>query len=408
MAKREKRRSAQSRRWQLPALVAMVAAVGLWWWLRPGAAPVLPAPAEPVREALPRAAPDFPGRFIPNDHSGKPKASLPDVPVDKAEFNRRKAELTAQALKDVQTWMKYPLWSSLLTENMQYKKPEPFHTMSKGPEDDEPSVELWPEKLNYGVGEPIRIFATFRNHGVTRPDHLNAHTMGGHRPRPEIPLDFQDQGDGTLVATLNIADEMARRNRGEWGVIVESFVAGQRRGPTTQFFIMATDAKVTGPYRVALEDGSLAVYVGVTGSAPSRQHLKGELWGGKGEAISYAWVRDDHVHVGLNTMKLVFYGKVIRDSGIDGPYEIRNLLLTTFDDNNDRIENPAVDPQLRTDAYGHTAFTDKSINGDNAMLKEKQQILAEELENAKKGLYDPYDPIPARPSRVSKDSPLPQ
>jgi hypothetical protein len=119
-------------------------------------------------------------------------------------------------------------------------------------------------------------------------------------------------------------------------------------------------------------------------------------------------VRDDNVHVGLNTMKLVFYGKAIRDSGINGPYRIKNLLLTTFEDNNDRLENPAVDPGLTTDAYAHTVFTDTPINGNNETLLDKKKILTEELDQARAGLYDPNDPIPPRSTNARKDVPPPQ
>jgi hypothetical protein len=364
------------------------------------------APAAVV-EAPP---PPFPGKFIPNPQYSQPHApQFPAAPSDKKAFNERKAAMTEEALKSLQDRIRYPLWSGRLTDNMQYKPPVPSHNLLKGGGDVEPSVDLWPEKLYYSLNEPIHLFAVCRDqNGVTHPDRLDAKTVSGTRQRPELPLDFQDRGDGTLVATLQIPPETARRNRGEWGVQVDAWIGGERRSPTNHFFLMATDARVTGPYRVDLENGNLVAYVGIDASAPSRQHLKGELWGPHGEAISYAWVRNDATPVGPSTMKLTFYGKVIHDSGVDGPYEIKNLLLTTFEDNNDRLENPAVSPGLLTPPWSHGQFTDVPINGDNAMLKEKQQILSEELAQAKAGLYDPNDPLPPRPTTVDKHAPPPQ
>jgi hypothetical protein len=294
---------------------------------------------------------------------------------------------------------------------MRYKKPEPSHTEMKGPGDVYPSAEVWPEKLYYwDLKDPIHILAAFKgkNGEPIHPDSIHASIISGSRPRPPMNLEFSDRGDGIMMATVNLDAETARRNRGEWGVYVDAYIEGERRGPTAPFYLMLTDAKVSGPYRVEIENGSLVAYVGVQGTVPSRQHLKGELWGPHGEPISYAWVRNDATPVGPSTMKLTFYGKVIRDSGIDGPYEVKNLLLTTFDDNNDRIENVAVSPGLTSPAWSHTQFTDVPINGNNEVLNEKKKILGEELEQARAGLYDPNDPLPARPTAANKDAPSPQ
>ena len=82
--------------------------------------------------------------------------------------------------------------------------------------------------------------------------------------------------------------------------------------------------------------------------------------------------------------------------------------MTTFEDNNDRLENPAVDVDLASEAWSHSSFTDVSINADNETLLEKQKILAEEVAQAKAGQYDPNHPIPPREPVASKDVPPPQ
>ncbi|HEX8952144.1 MAG TPA: hypothetical protein VF945_09890 [Polyangia bacterium] len=405
MKKRPPPRRPRSPRRALGAIVVVVGALLLVLLLRPRAAPP-PSPVPEVREPAPRSAgtPAF-AQYTP---PSAPRKLFPET-VDKAEFNRRKAAVAEQALKDVQTWIKYPLWSAPLTENMRYHKPEPAHTRAAGPGDQEPSVELWPERLNYGLNEPIRILAVAHGKGgLTTLESVTARTVGGVRTRPEYPLEFTDRGDGVYVANLTVPEGIGMRNRGDWGVMLDCVVEGEHRVAHTQFNLMATDARVTGPYRMTVENGSLVAYVGITAERPSRQHLKGELWGPKGEPISYAWVRNDETPSGTSTMKLVFYGKVIRDSGVDGPYHLRNLLLTTFEDNNDRIVNPAVDVDLASEPWPHTMFTDVSINATNETLLEKQQILAQELAQARAGQYDPNQPIPPHEPVASKDVPPPQ
>lgn len=386
-------------------------ALAVAWWLSRSPAPPPTAPTVAAPEEHPKAQP-FPGHYFPNPQQSQPHPSpFPSGPEDKAAFNQRKAEMTKEALKFVDARLRYPLWSGPLTDNMQYKKPDPFHTVEKGPSGADPTVELWPEKLYYhSASEPVRIFAAFTDDGhPVKPDSIKANTVSGTRPRPEIPLDFADRGDGVMVATVPFGDEVVRRNRGEWGVSLDAYVRGEHRHPHTQFFLMINDAKVTGPYRVAVENGSLAVYVGINATASSGTGLKGELWGPEDQPIAYAQERNDHPPLGPSSIKLVFYGKAIRDSGVDGPYRIKNLVLYTNDDNFDHFEADAVDPNLVTDALSHTQFTDVPINGGNEALLEKQKILNEELKQAQAGLYDPNDPVPPRPTTVDKHkSPPPQ
>jgi hypothetical protein len=359
----------------------------------------LPARAPPV--AYDDAAPEEPG----------PRTDPP--PNDRVAFNARKAEMTRRALHDVQQRIDYPLWSSPLTENLEYKPPYAAHTMMRGPGGGFPSLEIYPEKLNYGSGETVRIIAAAHGeNGLIGFDALTGRTMGPpDKPRPDIALEWSQQPDGTFAAALDIPADVAGKNRGEWDVEVDSQINGEHRIGHTQFYEMITDATITGPNRVALEDGSLSVYVTITSTASNRQHLIAELWGPRDEKIAYAWVRTETgpAPVGRSEMKLVFYGKTIRDSGVDGPYQVRNMVLTTvMPDTNDRIANPVVDPGPVTPALLHTQFTDVPINGDNAMLADKQRILEQELQKAEANGYDPTQREDTPAQKADKHGPQPQ
>lgn len=355
-------------------------------------AAIAPRPAEVAAAIAPAAAP----------------AGTAPALGDRKVFNARKAAMTRDALVSVNDWINYPLWSARLTENMQYKQPVPFHTEATGPDGAAPKLELYPDKLDYAPGEPVRIVAVAHGAaGIVEFDALTGKTIGGVRTRPTVDLAWEPQPDHTFVATLAIPEDTAQKNRGDWGVMVDCEIEGEHRVATTQFREMGTDAKITGPYRVAVEEGSLSVYVTVQATAPSRQHLRGELWSTRGAPVAYAWVRNDETKVGASEMKLVFYGKTIRDSGQDGPYRIENLLLTTFDDNDDRLENPALDPDLETPAYARTMFTDTPVNADNTVLNEKKKVLEGELAKAESDGYDPkhYEAPPS--PRASKAEPPP-
>jgi hypothetical protein len=108
-------------------------------------------------------------------------------------------------------------------------------------------------------------------------------------------------------------------------------------------------------------------------------------------------------------MRVVFYGKVIRDSGVDGPYRIKNLVLSTFDSRMDRIDNPPVDPELVTPPWKHATFTDVPINGSNDMLNDKRATLEQELWKAQNNRFDPNQPDQPPPaSDRIKSGPDPQ
>jgi hypothetical protein len=331
--------------------------------------------------------------------------------MDRTSFNKRKAAMLQQALDDTNHWIKYPLWSSPLTENMRYKAPVPFHGDHPGPGGVPPTLEFWTDKVNYAPGEPVKVFAQAhgKNGGNTRFDALTGHTFGAFKPRPDVSLDFAEGPDLTYVATLTVPADVARKERGQWDINIDCQIDGEHRVGHNQVYFMATDATVTGPYRVVLENGSLSVYVTINATAASLQHLKGELWTTKGDPVAYAWVRNDHTPVGASEMKLVFYGKTIRDSGVDGPYRIKNFVLTTYDAEFTGYANDPVDPSLVTPAYPRTSFTDVPINGDNAALNEKKGVLEGELKKAHGNGYDPNHPDPpGPPSKLPKDSPPPQ
>ena len=236
------RRVARARRRTVAVVVAVAAVLLAVFFLRPRAQPQASIPE--VRDPAPRSA--APPEFAHYTPPSQPRKIFDHA--DNADFNRRKAEVAAQALKDVQTWIKYPLWSAPLTENMRYHKPEPAHTRAAGPGDSEPSIELWPERLNYGLNEPIRIMAIAHGkNGPTTLDSVTARTVSGLRTRPEYPLSFVDRGDGVLVANLTVPEGIAMVNRGDWGVMLDCVIEGEHRVAHTQFNIMATDARVTGP-----------------------------------------------------------------------------------------------------------------------------------------------------------------
>ena len=163
-------------------------------------------------------------------------ASMPAEPgetppaMDRVSFNQRKAAMTEAAIKDVVTWLNYPLWSQPLTENMQYKPRAPFHSEHGGPGGAFPVLEFFTDKTEYAPGEPVQVFAIARDEkGKTFFDGITAKTMGQQKPRPEILVEPSESGDKLYKATVQIPAEIGRKERGEWGLSVDCVIAGEHR-----------------------------------------------------------------------------------------------------------------------------------------------------------------------------------
>ena len=121
--------------------------------------------------------------------------------ADNADFTGARRRSRA-ALKDVQTWIKCPLSSAPLTENMRYHRPEPAHTRAAARAT--PSEHrAGPERLDYGLNSRS---ASWPSRTAERPTTLDRspRPVSGLRTRPEYPLLFVDRGDGVLVADLSV------------------------------------------------------------------------------------------------------------------------------------------------------------------------------------------------------------
>lgn len=304
----------------------------------------------------------------------------------------------------------YPLWTQPLDPANVYQPPRPYRGIGRG----EAGAELvvWPAKSDFDPGEPVLVFAqATRGTQPLQPGGVHGETEG-YRGRPRSSFDLHDDGKygderaGDGIFTGRIAVPAGREGIGEWAFQVSGEIDGYAITVASAFQIAAVDAAILGNYRVAKEDGSLALYVDLDVFQPSFEHLRAELWAGE-TPIAEAW-HAETVGAGRTTYRMVFYGKVIRDLGTDGPYTIRHLVLTT-DSSAGRFAAPAVDPVITTASFRVDEFTDAARNADNALLQEQLRLAREQLAEAERGDLDPENPPPLRTTSLDKDStPIPE
>jgi hypothetical protein len=130
---------------------------------------------------------------------------------------------------------------------------------------------------------------------------------------------------------------------------------GKRRYMTTMQYSREPDAQLSGTYTDALQNGSLVITAGVTATVAGQYRVVGTLYGGS-NAIAFA-SQSTRLEVGDGTVPLLFFGKILHDRGIDGPYELRYAMLFERE-GPDEVAGDTVDPAYTTHAYSAKSFSD--------------------------------------------------
>jgi hypothetical protein len=114
-------------------------------------------------------------------------------------------------------------------------------------------------------------------------------------------------------------------------VLIEGSVEGPGKGtlviPSTLVYSRGPRAKLTGQWRDFIRHGHLDLEAEVEVEEAGKFTLQAQILGPNLQPI--AWVRQtDELPAGRGTITLEVFGKVLHDAGIDGPYRVRQVLLT--------------------------------------------------------------------------------
>lgn len=171
----------------------------------------------------------------------------------------------------------------------------------------------------------------------TAPISILNHTMylykewdGGQVPTHSA--DFNDDGrDGDENAKDNVITFRWRPMKNDWGqMILEiNFTYGKEKKKaklSANFFSSPNKpAEIANTFRESVVDGSLVVHSNVIVYKAGNYHLEANLKeAAEGNYISYA-VFDGPLKQGTNEVDFLFYGKILRDKGYDGPYLVTDV-----------------------------------------------------------------------------------
>lgn len=266
-------------------------------------------------------------------------------------------------------------------------------------------VTLWCNRAPDGSFVPIQITDVF----------LEKHTPSGNQRQPTPNLNDKGQ-DGDVKAGDNVHTMTWKPGQSDWGemdLTIKLKVPEEKENReyelSTGFFSSPRlIAEYTGQIRDKIVDGSLVVSAEINVMVPGYYELAANLFNTEEEPVGITRMKVD-LKGGKQWVDFLFFGKIIRDRGISGPYvltalrgERKNLPLLPTElagkspQEAERIMQaslnrpeatqpnrevmPASDKKLKTSAYKVSDFSDRPYDGPDK--KERIQMYEEQIRDA--------------------------
>lgn len=317
--------SSRRKPWALPVALAIVCAL-LVWLLSPGrvpeptAAPAQSASPPPIATfAPPKAVVPGVGTVTKMGPDGHPIRGVPNAPPP-VELPGDTQKLTEEFVPGTTEWEQVPL-----LENTPLV------------------IRVLPKRYNVVVPNPMVVFIEIvdvTKKTTVKPERAYARFRPADAKADDAWTEVQavddgsgedeKAGDGRYTATWAPSSGEASRWYGHVFVegVVETAKAGVRRVPHTLIYTRGPRAKMTGKWRDEIKDGHLVIEGECEVEESGSFSLMGQLVGPGREPIAltrtYPVLKLDK---GTTWIALRVWGKVIRDTGLDGPYELRNVML---------------------------------------------------------------------------------
>ncbi|MEW6268774.1 MAG: hypothetical protein AB1689_05685 [Thermodesulfobacteriota bacterium] len=367
------RRTLASRPRALAALALVAALFGVLLALfaaperQPAAVAAQPAAAAPaVADETP------PERRAPPDALGPDPAS-----VAAGSFADLPASFARQAADEYRRRARYPgssqpVWPTELDPIVRDREVTPV--TAKGRDGKEPTLHVKPARLAFEAPEPVVLYAWLSVDGDPVPSVTLRGTLLSEDLQPLATFDFVDdgtsgdavEGDDLRAVTLHLPDELTPELSASYLVDVKAITEDDDdRAAATSFQYANPHARLTGRFAEEVVDGSLRLSAEVEVWRAGRFHIEATLYDAAGTQ-PIAWAQGAaELAPGVQSMTLTFFGAALRDRGIDGPYLLRYVALSTttaMPNAKSRVlENAFVTRAHRATAFSADGFDDPEL-----------------------------------------------
>jgi hypothetical protein len=232
------------------------------------------------------------------------------------------------------------------------------------------NLRILPKRYNVVAPMPIAVLLEIVDRQGKRQPLSNPHVRVralDDASRPWIDVPVRDDGSGAdeqagdrqYTATLQPNREQKKQLLGR--VLIEGSVevpgVGTRTIPSGLIYTVGPRAKLTGRWNDSVRDGNLVLEAELEVEEPGLFTLMAQIFGPHQEPL--AWVKQtEKLGAGRGTLNLEVFGKVLHDAGVDGPYRVRQVLLTRdYENSSDYDPGVTIEEAHQTKPYRAREFS---------------------------------------------------
>ena len=235
-----------------------------------------------------------------------------------------------------------------------------------GPDGEEPVLVAFPAAVNFEAPEPVVVRAYFTFDGAPEAAESLTVRLINERLGTVASIEMNDDGrDGDEIAgdlvygaQFQPPDESMVEYRGTYVAAVRgSSTRLEERAVSTGFLYSVPSARPTGRFRDVLAEGNLRLEIELEVFVAGRFHAEAVLAAADGQLL--AWAQNAaRFGPGMHWLPVEFYGLVLRESGVDGPYVLKSLAVATVGEMPNQ-KNRVLKNAHTTSPYRATDFTDE-------------------------------------------------
>jgi hypothetical protein len=284
--------------------------------------------------------------------------------------------LASATVEDYRRRARYPRSSQPLAEGEDpiVRDREVTPIRQRGPRGEDPTLEVFPARPGFESPEAAVLHAALTVGGRRVPaDEMRA-TVLTEALAPVGVVDYRDDGkDGDVVAGDRLYTAVFTPGPQPVEALARSYLVkvvartrrSQDRTAATSFLYSTPHAYLTGNFRDAVVDGSLTIDAEVEVALAGRFHLEATLYSGDGSR-PLAWSQTaGELAPGRHWMTLAYYGLILNERQVDGPYLLRWVALSTAtgmpNAKNRPLENAWMTRPYRASAFSDRPFDDPDL-----------------------------------------------
>jgi len=305
----------------------------------------------PPMAALPKAK-------VTNLSSGAVKqADGHSTAIERIRAIKEKNALQKTLLEDHDNYSRYPSNNVSIKEDEQdplIKRYEIDERVTIS-EDKAAALTIWSDKKFYQRGDQVTLFAMLKDvNGVPLPSQFSAQLIYSEKESIQ-QFDLSDEDKDGIHQVSFIADQVNEKilAAGAYKLLVVNTY--DQVADAAVFILSDPTASLTGNYRDSVtKEGNLKIEAEIEVSANDRFYFQASLYTELGEPIGVTQFTTS-LDKGRHWVPLEFYGLMLHDAQVDGPYLLKNLALARVTMPMQRA--PLTHPEYFTQAYQRTQFS---------------------------------------------------